>query len=127
SLRLHLAVHIVEHSIPVCGEKGSECPVMVRVVYEDANGAEQEWLQGFYSQPNTGASENPLVCVTCSTKNPHIQVREDTWYPYLSPNLIPQLSSQDGEPPTMIKSITIYASGHAFHSMITELELIGYE
>ena len=126
SLRLHLAVHIVEHNIPVCGEKGSECPVMARIIYEDANGAEQEWIQGFYSLPNTGASDNPSVCETCSTKNPHIQVQADTWYPYLSPNLIPRLT-HEGQAPTLIKSITIYASGHAYHSMVTELELIGYE
>jgi hypothetical protein len=128
SLRLHMAVYIVEHNVPVCGVEGSECPVMVRIIYEEANGAEQEWLQGFYSLLNTDPdNQNPSVCRTCSTRNPHIQVRENTWYPYLSLNLIPRLSSQDGEPPTTIKSITIYASGHAYGSMVAEVELIGHE
>jgi len=125
SLELHLSVYIAEHDVPVCGSLGSECPVMVRIVYEDANGAEQEWLQGFYSVPNTGASDNPEVCRTCGTKNPHIRVQEDTWYPYLSSNLILLLSSQDGEAPTAIKTVTVYASGHSYESMVTEVELIG--
>jgi hypothetical protein len=35
--------------------------------------------------------------------------------------------SQDGEVPKAIGSITIYASGHAYHSTIAEVQLIGEE
>ena len=122
SLKLNLLLRIKDHNIPICGTNGSECPVMVRINYQDAHGADHEWLQGFYWRPNM--RPNPLFCTTCATRNEHIRVREDTWYPYLSPNLIPQLS-QDGQSPTLIKSIKVYASGHTYHSMITEVELIG--
>jgi hypothetical protein len=122
SLQLNLLLRVKDHSIPVCGTNGSECPVMVRIDYQDTNGIDREWLQGFYWRPNI--RPNPSFCTSCATRNEHIKVREDTWYPYLSPNLIPQLS-QDGQAPTLIKSIRIYASGHTYHSMITEVELIG--
>ena len=125
-LELHLLLRIEEHNVPVCGSEGSECPVMVRIVYQDAYGADREWLQGFYSLPNTGGSNNPSVCIRCSTRNQHLQVPQGTWYAYASPNLIPLLS-QDGQAPTAIKSITVYASGHTYQSAITEVELIGQE
>jgi hypothetical protein len=126
SLKLHLVTQIRHQNIPVCGTRGSECPLMVRIAYQDAHGAEREWLQGFYALPNLGGSKNPHVCETCGTRNPHIQVQGNSWYPYLSLNLIPQLSV-DGRAPTMIKSLTIYASGHSFESMVTEVALIGQE
>jgi hypothetical protein len=122
SLELNLLLRIKDQNIPVCGTNGSECPMTVRIDYQDTNGTDREWIQGFYWQPNIRS--NPLFCTSCATRNEHIQVHEDTWYPYLSPNLIPQLS-QDGQAPTLIKSINIYASGHTYHSIITEVELIG--
>jgi hypothetical protein len=126
SLQLHLLLRIEEHNVPVCGSLGSECPVMVRIAYEDADGTDQEWLQGFYSLPDTSTPGNPSFCVTCSARNEHIQVPEDTWYSYDSPNLIP-LMSQDDRAPTLIKSITVYASGHTYQSTVDEVELIGQE
>jgi len=123
-LQLYLLLRIEEHNVPVCGTYGSECPVMVRIDYRDAYGANREWLQGFYWLLDTSTPGNPSVCVRCSTRNEHIRVSEDIWYPYLSPNLIPLLS-QDGQAPTLIKSITVYASGHTYSSAIAEIELIG--
>jgi len=35
--------------------------------------------------------------------------------------------SQDGRAPTTIRAITIYASGHAYHAMIADVELTGQE
>ena len=126
-LQLHLLLHIEDHNVPVCGSLGSECPVMVRIDYKDADGADQQWLQGFYSLPDTSIPGNPPFCVTCAIRNDHIQVPENTWwYPYDSDNLIPLLS-QDGKAPTVINSITVYASGHTYQSIIAEVELIGKE
>ena len=125
-LQLYLSLRIEEQNVPVCGKDGSECPVMVRINYQDTYGADREWLQGFYSMLDTNTPGNQPVCTTCSTRNEHIRVPENTWYPYLSPNLIPLLS-QDGQPPASITSITIYASGHTYRAAIAEVELIGQE
>lgn len=124
ALELHLNVKIEEHDVPVCGTYGSECPIMVRIDYVDANGADQEWLQGFYWLTDASVPGNPSVCVTCSTRYEHIRIPVGTWYPYLSQNLIPLLS-YDGQPPTMIKAFTIYASGHSFRALVAEIELTG--
>jgi len=124
-LQLHMLLRVKQHDVPVCGTEGSECPVMVRIDYQDANGADQHWIQGFYWLQDLNIPGNPSVCRTCPTRNPHIQVVEDTWYPYLSSNLIPLLSSQDGEAPTKITSISIYASGHSYESYFASVELIG--
>jgi hypothetical protein len=129
SLQLGLILRIEEHSVALCGSAGSECPVMVRIDYQDAEGIDQEWLQGFYATPNINAAGDPTFCEPCpaNSRQPHIQVREDIWYPYLSPNLIPLLSSQDGKAPTTITAVTIYASGHTYKSMVAEVELIAQE
>jgi len=126
SLQLHLLLYIEDHNVPVCGSLGSECPVMVRIDYEDADGADQQWLQGFYSLPDASTPGNPLFCVTCNIRNDHIQAPEDTWYSYDSENLIPLLS-QDGKTPILINSITVNASGHTYKALIAEIELIGQE
>lgn len=123
SLRLHLLLRVEEQDVALCGSLGSECPVMVRIDYVDANGIDQEWTQGFYALPDVNAA-NPEVCVTCSTHNEHILVPQGTWYAYLSSNLIPQLS-QGGHPPQLIKAITIYASGHTYQAAVAEVELSG--
>ncbi|MEA3342502.1 MAG: FecR domain-containing protein [Chloroflexota bacterium] len=125
-LQLHVLLYIEEHNVPVCGSLGSECPVMVRIDYKDANGGNQQWLQGFYSRPDPNPDGNPLFCVTCSTHNEHIKVPEDTWHPYDSDNLIPLLS-QDGKTPILINSITVNSSGHMYKALIAEVELIGQE
>ncbi len=123
-LRLHLLLRIEEHDVPVCGSQGTECPVMVRIIYKDADGADREWLQGFYSLLDTSTPGNEPFCRTCPIPYKHIHVPEDTWYPYDSDNLVPLLS-RDGQVPILIKSITIYASGHTYSSAIAEVELIG--
>lgn len=124
SLHLHLLLRVEEQDVPVCGSLGSECPVMVRLDYIDATGAAREWLQGFYALPDPNTPGNPTVCVTCTTRREHIRVPWNTWYAYLSSNLIPELS-QNGQGPRSIKSITIYASGHTYQAAIAEVELIG--
>lgn len=125
-LQLHILLYVVEHNVPVCGSLGSECPVMVQIEYRDADGADQQWLQGFYSLPDASVPGNPSFCVTCSIHNEHIQVPGETWYAYDSDNLMPLLS-QDGEAPISISSITVNASGHTYQSFIAEVELIGQE
>ncbi len=125
-LQLHILLYISEHNVPVCGQLGSECPVMVRIDYKNADGGSQQWIQGFYSRPDPNPKGNPLFCVTCSIHNKHIQLPEDTWYSYDSENLIPQLS-QDGKTPILINSITVNSSGHTYKTLIAEVELIGQE
>ena len=123
---LHALLQIADHNVPVCGSLGSECPLMIKIFYEDAAGADQEWLQGFYLRPDPNTPGNQPFCVACTVPYEHIRVPDVTWYTFDSESLIPLLS-RDGNAPTIIQSITIYASGHSYRSAIAELDLIGQE
>ena len=64
SVNIRLTFEIEEQEIPVCGGTGSECPLMIDIVYQRADGSEGHWRQGFYSVgvPNdTGLPDNVVV------------------------------------------------------------------
>jgi hypothetical protein len=118
SLELHMAVRIVSENIlglGGCGSMGSECPIIVRLDYKDIHGTDREWLRGFYSgEPADGWPIHGW--------HEHLQPR--TWQPYNSGNLMEELS---GTAPALIKSVSIYASGHSFDAMVVEVELLAQE
>jgi len=118
SLELHLAVRVISEDIGGfggCGSLGSECPIIVRIDYEDIYGSESESLHGFYiGEPQSG-------WLTYEWAEP---VQEGNWQTYDSGNLMEELAEA---PPALIKSLTIYASGHSFHAMVTEVELLAQE
>ncbi len=118
SLELHMAVRIVSENIlgfGGCGMEGSECPIIVRLDYKDIHGNDREWLHGVYvGQPADGWWIHGW----------HERVQPGTWQPYNSGNLMEELAET---PPASIKGITIYASGHSFHAMVTEVELMAQE
>lgn len=118
SLELHMAALIVSENIlglGGCGTLGSECPIIVRLDYKDIHGNDREWLHGLYiGQPADGWPIHGW----------HERVQAGTWQPYNTGNLMEELAEM---PPASIRSITIYASGHSFHAMVTEVELLAQE
>ena len=126
SLKLLLSMRIAEQSLGVCGEQGSECPVIIRIEYVDINGVDQIWQQGFYASGNIGP-DTPDVCVACPPPlNEHQRVPFGQLAFYESENLLEKLN-QLGILPAQIKSITVIASGHAFDAQIFDLALIALE
>lgn len=129
SLTLHFAVLIYDQDLLVCGQLGSECPLMVKINYRntrDASAPEREWLQGFYSRPNSGDIGNPDYCQTCSVPNPHRLVPSNTWVAYDSGNLMDALTGGENKP-IRITRITFYASGHRYEAAVTDIELLVLE
>ncbi len=128
SLRLHMLVQVVSQDIYNCGVLGTECPLMVKINYRDTGGSEHEWLQGFFSSANLDGSV-PLGCVSCPAPrvDSHAVLPPSTWIPYDSPNLIEVFSKGGGGQPATLTGIEIYASGHAFDSLVTEIELLAQE
>jgi len=126
SLQLRMVLRVIQQDVPVCGTLGTECPVMVRIDYVDETGTLRSWQQGFYSLPDTNVPANPTFCVTCNPRNEHILVASGQWHPFESDNLIPVLNKV-GPVPVLLKSISIYASGHNYHSQVAEVELLGQE
>jgi hypothetical protein len=126
SLILHLKVRVNSHSLSVCGSLGSECPVMVRVDYIDAAGSGRQWVHGFYAMEDPGLNL-PYYCTTCPepSSGNHDRVPQGAWYLYDSPNLM-EISPPERRPVT-VQSVRVYASGHSYDSLVTDVELLAEE
>lgn len=113
SLRLNLSVRLAYQSLPGGGYLSSEFPVIVRLDYRDIHGNDRFVTHGFYyvdpiqNWPIINGEKIPAL----------------VWFPYESGNLLnwPQLRD---EPPERLTSISIYASGWEYDSMVTEVELL---
>jgi hypothetical protein len=126
NLRLALSMRVSEQSLGVCGEQGSECPLIVRLDYQDVNGNDQTWLQGFFSQGTTGPT-TPDVCVACPPPlNEHYRLPFGQLSFYESEDLLEKLD-QIGILPARIKSVTLIASGHTFDTEIVDVALLANE
>jgi len=118
SLQLRLNARIISQDITGfggCGYLGTECPIIVRLDYKDIYGTDREWLHGFYiGEPHQDWLTHEWAD----------QFQSDNWQTFDSSNLMQELTDT---PPALVKAITIYASGHSFHAMVTEVELLAQE
>ena len=114
SLLLQLSVQVQGQSLPGCGSAGSECPIIARIDYKDIYGTDRQWYHGFYSVEHV----EPDFLQHWSE-----QVPFQTWHVYDSGNLIEAFE----ESPALIKAVTIYASGHSFNALVTEVGLWAQE
>lgn len=118
SLELSSTFYIAEQSLSVCGQEGSECPMMLRMTYVDEAGFQREYIQGFYAY-NDLAGDKPLTCQTCRSE--HERIAMETWYTYRSGNLFASLPPE--QRPAIIQQMRFYASGHAYHTYVAEVSL----
>lgn len=117
-LQLHMVVRINSQDIAGfggCGYLSSECPIIVTIKFKDIYGADREWIHGFYT--GEAAPGWPLYPWT-------EPLPPATWRTYESGNLMEDLADT---PPAEIQEITVYASGHSFHALATEIELLVQE
>ncbi len=112
SMSLRLDVRLLYQSVPGGGYLASEYPMMVDIGYTDIYGKDLHWYQGFYymdlPQESTWAPPN-------GEKTP-----QDIWYSFESPNLFELLVDTR---PARINSISIYASGHDYDVMVSDVAL----
>jgi hypothetical protein len=126
SLQLVVSLVVGEQSLGVCGEQGSECPLIVRIEYDDINGVSQTWQQGFYAVGEISPS-TPDICVACPPPlNEHQSVPFQQLAFYESDNLIERLDLL-GILPRKVKSVTLIASGHTFDTKIVDIALMARE
>lgn len=123
SLHIRARVRINSQDVTTCGIQGSECPIMIQLDYLGENNAPespQVWRHGFYTlRPPT--DENPTICDTCLQE--HEKINADTWYIYDSGDLFKLLPG--ARKPESILRLRVYASGHAYESIIANLQVIG--
>mgnify|MGYP001435392281 CR=1 FL=1 len=110
---------VAEQSLSTCGQRGSECPVMLRLEYVDTQGVERTYITGFYAFHDPGVAW-PVACDTCRTE--HERINLNSWYTYESGNLMDRLPAE--QRPATLTSIRVYASGHAYKVFLTSVELI---
>ncbi|MFW5941315.1 MAG: hypothetical protein ACOC9V_04175 [Chloroflexota bacterium] len=126
TLELFVTMRVAQQSLGVCGVQGSECPLFVRITYDDIHGAEQVWQQGFFAQ-GTVSGDTPDICQFCSTPRlPHLRVPLNQIYFFESGNLLERMAQQNIAP-RFIKSISLVASGHTFDTQILDVGLIAVE
>jgi hypothetical protein len=126
TVRIHLRLQLRDHDLPLCGIVGSECPIMVEIRYQypSPDGKTempiQQWNHGFYLIPDPS---KPATCGTCSLA--HERVNPNVWYFYDSGDLRTQLvDNATGAVPTILK-LSIYASGHQWDALVSDVTLLG--
>ncbi len=128
SLRLLLDFRILNHTLGVCGEKGSECPLYVRINYVDEGGASNTWQQGFYAFGEIDAKLTPDSCITCAmVQSPHIRVPMQQAYFFEVADFREELARHGRLPPQFIESISLVFSGHSFEVEVGDIALLAEE
>jgi hypothetical protein len=123
TLFLDVDFRIIDQSLNVCGSLGSECPLTIRIDYQDADGNNQVWWQGFYAK-GAGVVDGPDVCETCpSPRFVHQKAVADQVISYRF-NLIEDLKLQAFLPPRQINSISLLFSGHSFETEVLRVDLL---
>ena len=117
-LELRAVFYIAHQSISSCGILGSECPLMLRLVYADVEGNIREWIHGFYSLYTI--PEWPLTCNSC--RQDHERINGGTWYTYESGNLATTLPA-DIRIHSLLE-VRFYSSGHAYDVLVDEISLL---
>jgi hypothetical protein len=118
-LSLRASFLVETHSLDACGVEGSECPVMLRLDYIDAEGDDHRWYQGFYAK-NNPLTEYPLRCNSPGCEE-HKRVNTGTWYTYESGNLF-SLFPVDRQPKSIL-NVQFYSSGHEYDVYMSEISL----
>lgn len=117
SLVLQMDVKILFQSISGAGQLSTEYPVRAQIEFISVYGQTINWGHGFYYrkvEPNVPFPPPPEAVSTL--------INQGEWYTYVSNNIIEELKQQ-GTPPARINSIRIYASGHNYQSMVSEIDL----
>jgi hypothetical protein len=113
-LNLAMDVLLRWQSLPGAGERSSEFPLMFRLDYEDIYDNHQFWTYGFYYQ------DPPAQWVVTGGQ----KIPQNTWFPFESGNLLERLKAEGLPPPAKLNYLKIYASGHNFDSLVTEIGLM---
>ena len=120
SLRVLATFRTNYQNLSVCGRAASECPLMLQISYYDANSTSvRNWYRGFYSA-DTVSPDARKRCDSCIED--HVAINQSAWYTFDSDNLLNLIA--DDRRPQRIKSVSFYASGHQFDTIVSDMILL---
>ena len=120
SLRVMTTFRTNYQNLSVCGRAASECPLMLQISYFDENSPTlRNWYRGFYSADDVSPDARKR-CDSCIQD--HVAINQGSWYTFDSENLF-NLIAEDMRP-QRIKSVSFYASGHQFDTVVSEMILL---
>lgn len=114
SLNLQMDVLLRWQSLGGAGEQSSEFPLMFWLDYVDIYGNHQFWTHGFYYR------DPPEQWVVTGGE----KIQANIWFPFESGNLLERLPMEGRPPPDHINWLRVYASGHNYDSLVSEVRLI---
>ncbi|MCP4427329.1 MAG: hypothetical protein GY803_22810 [Chloroflexi bacterium] len=127
SLELQLTFRVVGQTLGVCGVQGSECPLFLRIDYDDQTGVSRVWQQGFYSVGEIVEGITPDTCAYCAVvQGSHDPVTMGQ-VQFYEADLLGELARQGAPPISFIKGVELVASGHSFEVEIVEAALLAEE
>lgn len=112
-------------SVSLCGKEGSECPLMVQIMYTTENSPPNnrgDWFRGFYYE-GQASGPHKKICASCLQE--HVDTNPSVWYTFDSGNLL-NLIAEDRRP-AFINAIRFYASGHQFDTVVSEMMLLAVD
>lgn len=117
SLLFSLWARVAYQSVPLAGEQGTECPIMVRFVFKkhSSQDAEQERLICLHTTDNLALEPARAPGIT------YYQVPRAQWY-----HLRIELRTSTWLPDARyLRSVAIFANGHDYDAQVTGISLIG--
>ncbi len=120
SLQARIEFAILYQELAVCGGYGSECPLLLKIIYADGSGAEREWTQGFYADgiPNDALPDEIITAPL--PRNKHVAVRLGQRELFESEDLLATMPGGVQQ----IRSIWVYAEGHGVRTQVYSVELL---
>jgi len=110
-------------NLSVCGRAASECPLMLQINYRYVDDAgrnhDAQWYRGFYYAADISGAARKR-CDTCIQD--HLDINQGVWHTFDSDNLLNLIAEE--ERPATIRSLSFYASGHQFDTLVSEMALL---
>lgn len=112
-------------SLSLCGKAGSECPLMLHIMYTlegSPLNSRGNWFRGFYYEGQASGTHKK-ICASCLQE--HVDTNTSVWHTFDSGNLL-NLIAEDRRP-AFINAIRFYASGHQFDTVVSEMTLLAVD
>ena len=116
SIKVIATFYLKDQSLSQCGTEGSECPLMIRIDYQDSLPVSRHWIRGFHFDKEVD-SDFYTRCGTCMQE--HLIINKRVWYTFESENLLTLIDDVDR--PERLTGIQFYASGHQFDTIVGEI------